>query len=159
MSKTLRSALAFVLVASSSVRGAQGAPTTILSGTYTWEQGKETGALTATFAPLEPGRWRVVFRVGGPEGGHFYSGEAEGKIGEGSLQGRVERDDDMANGTVLPFIGDLANPGQEPTGAEVEEDVFTFKGEFKDGRFLGTHASVVDGKEERTGTLTLSNGP
>lgn len=140
---------------------AQESGTKTLTGTYTWEDGNDHGDLSATFVPLEDGRWRVVFRAakGGTAGSsHVYSGNAEGKFGEGVVKGRVRFDRDLATGSVLPFIGDLTNPSQAPAKPEAESsdgEVFTFQGEFKDGRFIGTHASVVDGKEERTGTMNL----
>jgi hypothetical protein len=162
MSKTLRTRFALYLMALSwtmnPLHAAQESPARTLTGTYTWDEGKESGELKATFVPLAEGRWRVVFRAGPENSSHFYSGTAEGKFGQGVLQGRVQRDDDLATGSVLPFIGDLTNPAQAPKDAgsqESEEEVFTFKGEFKDGRFVGTHASVVDGKEERTGSMNL----
>jgi hypothetical protein len=138
---------------------AQGSATKNLAGTYTWEDGNDKGDLKATFVPLGDGRWRVVFRAGTAGTSHVYSGNAEGKFGEGVVKGRVQLDADLATGSVLPFIGDLTAPGQAPAKPEAESsdgEVFTFQGEFKDGRFIGTHASVVDGKEERTGTMNLS---
>lgn len=137
---------------------APGSATRTLTGTYTWDEGKETGDLTVTFVPLEEARWRVVFREGTAASSHVYSGTAVGEFGQGGMKGRVSRDKNLADGSILPFIGDLTNPGQAPAnpgGEESEEDVYTFQGEFKDGRFLGTHASVVDGKEKRTGTMNL----
>jgi hypothetical protein len=60
---------------------------------------------------------------------HTYSGTAEGSLAEGALSGTVQN--------------------------EKKERTWTFSGSFEAGAFRGTHAEIVDGKEQPTGTLTL----
>lgn len=121
----------------------------ILTGTYTWEGGEPTSGLTAEFTPAGEGHWKVTFRVKSEGGSSSYSGTADGKLGEGPLTGRVEND--ATRQTAFAFNSDF-------TGGQVAQnrEVYTFKGEFKNGRLLATHFSLVDCKEEKeTGTLDL----
>lgn len=131
MSKTLRLSLALVvaLFASWSVfADAQPAAQT-LKGSYMWEQAQETGALEAIFTPDGAGHWKVAFHFTFQGEAHVYSGTADGSLTNGSLAGRVQTDSGKG--------------------------VFTFSGEFKDGKFQGSHARLTAGNEERTGTLSL----
>jgi hypothetical protein len=131
MSKTLRLSLVLVVAifASWSVfADAQPAAQT-LKGTYIWEQAQETGALEAIFTPDGAGHWKVAFHFTFQGEAHVYSGTADGSLTNGSLAGRVQTDSGKG--------------------------VFTFSGEFKDGKFQGSHARLTAGNEERTGTLSL----
>ena len=100
-----------------------------LRGEYTSDHHRGKRPLEATFALTQDDHWKVVF--------HFdwdrrrtYSGTAEGSLSEGPLEGVV------------------ADEGRRR--------IFTFRGEFKDGLFEGTHYEVDRrGRERRTGTLVL----
>lgn len=102
------------------------------SGSYLWEQAKVDGPLQAEFKPTGELRWEVSFHFTFNGSPITYHGTAEGQLDNGALEGRVE------------------------TGGR--QRIFIFRGEFKDGKFDGTHADVTKGGEERTGTLTLAAG-
>lgn len=133
MFKTLRLPLALVValtvLVSLPVPGGAADGDQKLQGTYIWEQAKETGSLEAVFTPNGAGQWKVSFYFTFQGEPHVYSGTADGSLTNGSLAGRVQTD----NG----------------------KGVFTFSGEFKDGKFQGSHARLTAGNEERTGTLSL----
>lgn len=131
MSKTLRLLLALLVatVTLSPVFAADAPAPRTLTGTYIWEQANEAGDLKAVFTPAEEGHWKVDFHFVFQGQAHVYSGTADGKLDQGALSGRVETDQGRG--------------------------VFTFQGEFKDGKFTGSHARLSAGNEERTGTLVL----
>lgn len=131
MSKTLRLSLALVVAtfASWSVFADTQPAAQTLKGSYMWEQAQETGALEAIFTPDGAGHWKVAFHFTFQGEAHVYSGTADGSLTNGSLAGRVQTDSGKG--------------------------VFTFSGEFKDGKFQGSHARLTAGNEERTGTLSL----
>ncbi|MDX1998193.1 MAG: hypothetical protein SF066_10785 [Thermoanaerobaculia bacterium] len=131
MSKTLRLSLALVVAAfvSWSVFADTQPAAQTLKGSYIWEQAQETGALEAIFTPDGAGHWKVAFHFTFQGEAHVYSGTADGSLTNGSLAGRVQTDSGKG--------------------------VFTFSGEFKDGKFQGSHARLTAGNEERTGTLSL----
>lgn len=85
--------------------------------------------LRAVFTPTGEGAWDVVFHFKFNGADHQYRGVAEGGLREGLLSGRVE------------------NEGGRRT--------FSFRGEFKNGKFKGEHFETTRGREERTGSLTL----
>ena len=120
-------ALALLLPAAGTVADA-GEQT--LNGTYIWNSGRP-GDLKAVFTPRGDGRWEVAFHFrfrGSPE---VFRGTAAGNLSTGKLEGRVRN----RNG----------NGGR----------TFTFRGEFEDGTFRGTHAELFGRRESSTGTLTL----
>ena len=86
--------------------------------------------LRAVFRPTGEDEWSVVFhfRFAGAE--HVYEGVASGSLTAGELVGRAQN--------------------------ESRSRLFTFRGEFEDGRFEGTHFEVVRGEEVKTGTLDLA---
>ncbi len=99
-----------------------------LHGEYTSNHHRGKKRLDVTLTPLSEGRWSVVFRFDW-DGRRTYTG-----VAEGSLEGQLE-------GTVLD---------------ESRRRRFTFRGEFVDGIFEGTHFEVPRrGRERRTGTLVL----
>lgn len=89
----------------------------------------ENGPLEAHFTPDGDGRWRGTFDFRFNRRPYSYSGTAEGRLSEGELRGRVKN--------------------------ETGRRTFTFRGEFENGRFSGTHSELRRGGERRTGTLTL----
>lgn len=103
------------------------------AGSYLWEQAKVDGTLQAEFKPTGELSWDVSFHFTFNGSPLTYTGTAQGHLDNGTLEGRVE--------------------------ATGRQRTFTFKGEFKGGKFTGTHADVSRGREERTGTLTLGSGP
>ncbi len=104
-----------------------------LTGTYVWFQGGDEGDVEAVFTPAGERQWSVSFRFDFGGSSHTYSGTADGSLEGGTLSGRVRNE----NG----------------------RRTFTFQGEFRDGQFRGTHAEIMAGEEERTGTLTLGSRP
>lgn len=104
----------------------------VLSGTYQWDNGGD-GPLEATFVETAPETWEVkfVFRFQGRK--NTWKGTASGKLGEGTLEGRVK--------------------------AGRMNRIWVFSGEFEDGIYRGTHAELVDEDEVATGTLVLSMEP
>ena len=88
--------------------------------------------LRAEFTPREELEWDVVFYFRFNGRNHEYSGTAKGSLLEGPLRGQVRN--------------------------ESGQRTFTFDGEFKKGKFRGTHAELRRGRESRTGTLSLQAG-
>ena len=107
--------------------GAGGAATRTLEGKY--RSGFGSGPVSATFVPTDSRLWEVRFdfRFNGRR--HTYRGSAEGGFDEEGLAGRVQNE----NG----------------------RRTFTFRGDYADGVFRGTHAEIVRGRERPTGTLVL----
>ena len=112
--------------------GAGAAETRTLGGEYRWNQGSE-GDLEAVFTATGPDEWKVAFHFRFRGRKHVYRGTAEGSLSAGKLAGTVRN--------------------------ESERRTFTFRGEFENGRFRGTHAETTGGGERRTGTLRLSERP
>ena len=100
-----------------------------LKGEFVWSNRDRSGGLEAVFTPVGERKWEVSFHFTFRGADHVYSGTAEGSLSEGELSGSVQ------------------NENQRRT--------FTFSGEFKDGRFSGTHAEIDGAREQQTGTLTL----
>lgn len=126
--RTLAGLALLLLLVAPGLSGAPAAPRT-LRGSYRWEQGDETGKFKAEFKPAGELHWDVSFRFRFGGNTHIYVGTADGRLDSGVLEGRVESDG--------------------------RKRVFLFKGEFKNGKFSGTHAELSGGREYRTGTLTL----
>lgn len=99
-----------------------------LTGEY--RSGFGDGPLEAVFTAAGENRWEVDFHFSHAGRDLTYSGEAQGSLDRGGLRGRVETADGSRT--------------------------FTFRGEFEDGTFRGTHAEVYRNRERRTGTLTLA---
>jgi hypothetical protein len=102
--------------------------TKTLTGTFVWTHKDGKGDLEAIFTPTGEATWNVDFHFDF-RGPHTYSGTAKGSLSEGPLSGTVQN--------------------------ESKERTWTFTGSFEGGTFKGTHAEIVDGKEQATGTLTL----
>ena len=109
---------------------AAAAATHTLTGSYLWEQGGDRGPLEAVFTPAGDLRWDVSFHFEHGGSNHTYTGTAEGHLDEGALSGKVQ--------------------------ADRRRRTFTFRGEFKNGKFSGTHAEVMGNDQQRTGTFTMS---
>ena len=106
-----------------------GAPDTqTLTGEFVWSGGGASGDLEAVFTSTGEGTWDVSFHFEFRGRPHVYRGTAEGSLSQGELQGKVK------------------NKGR----------TFLFSGTVKDGKFRGTHAETEGGREQETGTLTLS---
>lgn len=132
MKHLILAALALVLLlAAPQTPAAPDTPRT-LSGSYVWEQADHKGTLEAEFKPAGDLHWEVSFHFTFNGSPLTYTGTADGHLDDGALEGRVE--------------------------ATGRQRTFTFKGEFKGGKFTGTHADVTRGREDRTGTLTLEAG-
>ena len=102
-----------------------------LTGSYRWNNGHPDD-LKAIFTATGEDRWDVAFHFrfrGSPE---VFSGTARGSLSQGKLEGRVKNRNGRGSRT------------------------FTFRGEFEDGTFRGTHAEVFGRRESSTGTLTLA---
>ncbi len=110
---------------------AAGSDQRTLKGQFVWDQGP-TGNLRAVFEPTGDGKWDVDFHFKFRGRAHVYSGTATGNLADGKLEGRVKN--------------------------ESRRRTFTFRGEFEDGTFRGTHAEVFGERQRSTGTLTLSEG-
>ena len=100
--------------------------TRTLKGEWSW--GGNVGDLEAVFTATGEGRWDVSFHFNF-RGPHVYAGTAEGGLLEGTLRGEVLNDSGKRS--------------------------FTFAGAFEDGKYRGTHAEVIGGKERETGKLTM----
>lgn len=98
-----------------------------LSGEYRSNFGN--GPLEARFTPDGEASWKVAFEFVFNGRRHTYRGAARGSLEEGRLEGRVQN--------------------------EYGRRTFSFRGEFQDGVFRGSHAELVRGRERSTGTLTL----
>ncbi len=103
--------------------------TKTLHGKFVWTHKDGSGNLEAVFTPTGEATWNVNFHFNFRGDDHTYSGTAEGSLSEGALSGTVQN--------------------------ESKERTWTFTGSFEGGAFSGTHAEIVDGKAEPTGTLTL----
>ena len=104
---------------------------TTMTGKYIWENGGTSGELKAVFTPAETaGEWNVVFDFKHRGQSHTYEGTAEGSLSQGELRGNVYN--------------------------ENKRRTFTFKGDFDDGHFQGTHEETTRSRARRTGTLALS---
>jgi hypothetical protein len=101
---------------------------TRLKGRFDWN-GHASGDLEAVFTPTGDGTWDVAFHFTHSDTPHVYSGTAEGSLSAGALRGKVFNEDRKRS--------------------------FTFEGEFKEGRFAGTHAETTGGGVKDTGSLTL----
>ena len=110
---------------------AHGAPgTQTLTGEFFWSGGGASGDLEAVFTSTGEQAWNVSFHFQFRGRPHVYRGTAEGSLSQGELQGKVKNE----------------NKGR----------TFLFSGTVKDGKFRGTHAETEGGREQKTGTLTLS---
>lgn len=107
--------------------GVSAASRQTLEGEYRW--GGSGGRLEAVFTSTGAGLWNVDFHFRLQGRDHVYSGTARGSLVDGDLEGRVR--------------------------TENKRRTFTFRGTFEDGVFRGTHAELQDGREHKTGTLTL----
>ena len=112
--------------------GASAADKRTLNGEYVWNQGAK-GDLEAVFTATGQDEWKVAFHFRFRGRDRTYRGVAEGSLSDGKLEGRVRN--------------------------ENERRTFTFRGEFEDGEFRGTHAETTGGGQRRTGTLKLSERP
>ena len=99
------------------------------TGEYTSDKLGDKGSLEAVFEPTGDGSWDVVFLVLLDERLRRFAGTASGSLCDGELTGRVQDEDRL--------------------------HIFTFRGEFEDSRFHGTHAESSGGREVPSGTLTL----
>lgn len=102
--------------------------TTTMVGEYHWND-RASGELKAIFTPAGDGQWTVDFHFDFRDEPHIYSGTAEGSLSEGGLKGTVKN--------------------------ENKKRTFIFKGAFEDGQFSGDHEETTEGRERRTGTMTL----
>lgn len=103
---------------------------TTLTGRYNSGYQNSERPLEAVFSATGEERWSVEFYFNFDGRDHTYVGTARGSLSEGLLQGRVQN--------------------------ESRQRTFTFRGEFENGKFKGTHAEVDRrGRSQRTGTLTL----
>ncbi len=118
---------ALLLTAAGQVSAADGER--ILTGMYTSGYQDRPASLRAIFTPDGEGRWTVVFHFSHAGRRHAYRGIAAGDLTGGVLSGRVENE----------------------SGGRT----FTFRCEFRDGKFKGHHYEIAGGREHRTGTLTL----
>ncbi len=110
---------------------AHGAPDTqTLTGEFFWSGGGASGDLEAVFTSTGEQTWDVSFHFQFRGRPHVYTGTAGGSLSQGELQGKVKNE----------------NKGR----------TFLFSGTVKDGKFRGTHAETEGGREQKTGTLTLS---
>jgi len=119
--------VAVLVVASSGSAGAEDSKR--LKGEFVWTHRDNSGTLEAVFTPTGEATWNVDFHFSFRGDDHTYSGTAEGSLSEGALKGTVQNED--------------------------KARTFTFTGSFEGGAFSGTHAEIVDGKAQQTGTLTL----
>ena len=110
----------------------QAADKQTMNGSFVWNNGDQTGDLEAVFTPTGKNKWDVSFHFTWEGEPHTYSGTAEGNLKKGELKGQVETDGER-------------------------KSQFVFRGEFKDGKFSGTHAGMRDGEERPTGTMTLAH--
>lgn len=129
----MRHTTALLLLCLGLVPGAVTEPALAASGERTlsgeYRSGFGDGPVEAVFTAAREGRWEVAFHFSHAGRDLTYSGEAEGSLDEGELRGRVET----------------------PDGGRR----FTFRGEFENGTFRGTHAELYRNQERRTGTLTM----
>ncbi len=100
-----------------------------LTGEFVWDQRGNRGDLEAVFTATGENTWNVDFHFTFRGSPHTYSGTAEGSLSQGALSGKVYN--------------------------ESKKRTFTFRGNFEDGQFSGTHAEVEGKKKIDTGTLTL----
>jgi hypothetical protein len=107
----------------------EAAEATTLTGEYAVEPGEDTGPIEAVFTPSGEGAWTVEFYFTFQGQDYTFGGTAEGSLTEGTLSGFAEN--------------------------ESRKRMFTFIGEFTDGRFEGFHAEVENGAEVPTGTMYL----
>ena len=100
-----------------------------LRGEYTSNHHRGKKRLEATFTPSGDGHWDVVFRFDW-DGRRTYVGTAEGSLSSGRLEGTATH--------------------------ESRRRTFSFRGEFEEGLFEGTHYEINRrGRESRIGTLVL----
>lgn len=133
MHRIARSWIAPLLLLVAPALAADRAAQQTFNGTYLWEQGDDSGRLQAVFTPAGDLHWNVEFHFQHGGSAHTYSGTADGRLDQGTLSGRV--------------------------ASENRRRVFTFRGEFRDGRLRGTHSEVMGNEEDRTGTFTLGSNP
>ena len=101
-----------------------------LTGTYNSGFQNTPARVVAVFTPTGEELFDVEFDFSHNGRDLTYAGTAEGSLSEGELAGKVSTG----------------------TGGRV----FTFRGEFKDGKFKGRHFEVSRrGRESETGPLTL----
>lgn len=103
---------------------------TRMRGAYVWNETGDGGDLEAVFTPTGEGTWDVEFFFTFRGQPHTYSGAAEGSLTEGKLAGEVRNED--------------------------RKRVFRFQGAFEDGTFRGDHEETTEGRERKTGTMTLA---
>ena len=120
-------ALALVLFLSGGSAAAE--DTATFTGSFVWNNEKQTGDFEAVFTATGEGIWDVVFHFIWEDEPRVFAGTAEGSLTTGELKGEV------LNAT--------------------KEYTFTFAGAFEGDTFSGTHAVLRDGEEKDTGTLTL----
>jgi len=123
----LISLFAVLLLAAAGLAGEE----RILYGTYRSDYQDRPQRMRVLFKPVEQeqGAWLVSFDFTYGKRSYTYSGTARGSFEEGEIGGLVENE----------------------SGARS----FTFFLQERKGNFSGTHAEVIGGSEEPTGTLTL----
>ena len=120
-----------VLIAVLALSGlASGQKERMFTGHYRWDARDESGRLDVVFSATGEETWDVVFRFNF-QGPHVYSGTAEGSLDEGPLTGEVSD--------------------------EAGDRKFAFRGNFRKGKFRGSHFEVTGGSRRKTGTLSLRN--
>jgi hypothetical protein len=131
MKHTLLLLVLVSITASATAWSAGEGATRTLNGEYLWSDRGSRGDLEAVFTPTAEGRWDVAFHFTFRGRSHVFSGTAEGSISKGALSGEVQN--------------------------ESKPRTFTFDGEFKNGKFKGSHAEIGGDRKQRTGTLTLDD--
>lgn len=120
-------AIALVLLSAQGVGATEDTET--LTGEYVWSSGGNSGGLEAVFTPTGEGTWDVAFHFSFRRQAHVYTGTALGSLNDGELKGKVLN--------------------------ENKRRTFTFRGTVEDGEFRGSHAEIANGRERKTGSLTL----
>lgn len=103
---------------------------TRMSGMFSSSYQDRPKSVTAYFTPTGDEEWDVYFLFEFNGRDHRYEGTAHGSLADGELRGEV-RD-------------------------EGGRRTFTFEGETRKGKFRGNHAEVRRGREQSTGTLSLT---
>jgi hypothetical protein len=123
-------ALAATIVVAAAVPAMAESSATTLRGAYVWDEIGDGGDLEAVFTPAGEGVWDVEFFFTFRGTPHTYAGQARGSLTEGDLAGTVKNED--------------------------RRRTFEFRGAFDNGTFRGTHEETTEGRERKTGTLTLA---
>lgn len=100
----------------------------VLNGEYVWGSGSGQ-PIKAVFVETGENQYDVSFYFTFRERDRVYTGTARGEMGSGKLSGQVKNGSRVRN--------------------------FTFEGQFKDGRFSGSHTETTAGNERDTGTIWL----